>query len=800
LWPRLRQAWNWLSQKWSDLNLIPRAREFLANTVIPALINAAEAVAQAFLRGADWLLGLLDRVAGALASAMQAASGILAPLRRLIAFAYRHFHRMVSWARGGLRYVSRNFRTLVQRLIRFLEPVLDALRQLIAIVVNPFGIVGFLAGTLWRLIPECLKGPLIDFILDILIRLVRAIPPLPALGLLWPLIRAAMLGFFERVRSFATERKVAVSNKIARIVSGMSPGFAFGYLKGLALGVWDGITAPFQAIAAIFELPGQIQNFLASLGVRLCELIEQIRCFAANLAGRVFGTLDDILGALGELLADPGRILELIRCAIEGALAAAQGLGATIADQMMAVFESAEEEIGEQLGRITGSVLVQAVITYFTAGAGAAVGVIAQISRVLSTVGRAVGQVLRVLGQLLGRLVSFLRGLASRFASAVARGARGVLSRLGGFFRRVANWFRRLLGRLFRGLRRRFGLSAAERALWHQFRVALRGRIAARPQGMRRSELRGAFRGLVNTYRRVAKWPAFITRHRARWRLWVRRAKSIRPRRVGTVSMDRRTRMELGSREVRSRMRRVRDNQRNKPALDRILFPIKQRWDFRRLEAQPDTREHDFNILGGMSPDEEITEVDDGTLHYGTRRDPIPIHWYKPPEAYLDAISLRRYPRAPERITAPKFGNTPVRDRRGEVRRVGINPGNQIGTGRRITLTGTPAEEGERAESSRFGRLMRTLDFSMRNRDIDHVRDLAFGGRDAEPNLWPLARSINRRASTMGNWYSTYRIEYKKRQGRRKVADDKPIGQLRGKVFKVVGTRYPPPIPGGRSE
>jgi phage-related protein len=531
--------------------------------------------------------------------------GILSPLRRLIAFARQQFQRLVNWARGGLRYVSTNFRTLAQRLIRFLGVVLDGLRQLIAIVVNPFGIVGFLAGTLWRLIPECLKGPLIDFILDILIRLVRAIPPLPTLGLLWPLIRSSLLGFFERVRSFATARKVAVSNKIARIVSGMSPSFAFGYLRGLALGVWDGITAPFQAIAAIFELPAQFQAFLANLGLRLCDLIEQIRCFAAQLAGRVFGTLDDILGALRELLADPGRILELIRCAIEGALAAAHSLGASIADQLMAVFESAEEAIGEQLGRITGSVLIQAVIAYFTAGAGAAVGVIGQISRALSTVGRAVGTVLRTVGRLLGRLVSFLRGLASRFASAVARGGRSVLSRLGGFFRRVALWLRRLLGRMFRGLRRRFGLTAAERLQWIEFRGALRARLAGyATTGIRRSQLRGVYRGVLNTFRRVAKWPAFITKHGPNWRLWVRRVKSIRPRIVGRVLLDHATREREGWKAVRRAVRQI----KRRPGLMRsteiraALPRIQRRFRFSSLSVSYDSAREDFAIRGEMSP------------------------------------------------------------------------------------------------------------------------------------------------------------------------------------------------------
>src|SRR5690606_31404461 len=152
-------------------NLIPRARHFLANTVLPTLMNAAEAVGQTFINAADWLLGLLSRVSSIVANAAGKATGILAPLGAVIRFAHGQFQRIVGWARGGLRWVSRNMRALLQGLVRFLGIVLEAMKRLIAIAINPFGISGFLLGSLWRLIPECLKGPIIDFILRLLIRL-----------------------------------------------------------------------------------------------------------------------------------------------------------------------------------------------------------------------------------------------------------------------------------------------------------------------------------------------------------------------------------------------------------------------------------------------------------------------------------------------------------------------------------------------------------------------------------------------------------------------------------------------------
>ncbi|MCG8458081.1 MAG: DUF4157 domain-containing protein, partial [Holophagales bacterium] len=277
-WPHLRQAFTWIRSRWREANLVVRARRFLAETVIPTLSSAAHSLGRALERGAAWMLGLLGRIAEGVSRATSGlGGGLLAPLARAVAFVGRGFARLLAWARSGLRSAAARARGLFRRLVEFLRPVWQVLRRLIAIAVNPFGIPGLIAGTLWQLIPNCLKGPVIDFIVGILIRLLRAMPPLPQLGLLWPFVKAGLLGFLERVRSFAVARKVRVSNKLANIVAGGSAGFAFGFLRGLALGVWEAVIGPFQALVDLFRLPGLIRQFLQGLGLRFEDVLGEVR-------------------------------------------------------------------------------------------------------------------------------------------------------------------------------------------------------------------------------------------------------------------------------------------------------------------------------------------------------------------------------------------------------------------------------------------------------------------------------------------------------------------------------------------
>jgi hypothetical protein len=135
-----------------------------------------------------------------------------------------------------------------------------------------------------------------------------------------------------------------------------------------------------------------------------------------------------------------------------------------------------------------------------------------------------------------------------------------------------------------------------------------------------------------------------------------------------------------------------------------------------------------------------------------------------------------------------------VTDSRGEQHRVGVSQA-PISSGALIHRSKTTRG----GAAPRFATLLTGLGYDMTGKDADHVRDLAFGGHDAYNNLWPLDRNINQRASTMGQWYSTYRLQYIDRTGAKPEQKEKPITSLRGKTFKVIGTTYnPAPNPGGR--
>jgi len=639
-WPYLRQAFQWVRERWRDLNLVVRARQLMANTVLPAIRDGATRVGEFLVNAADWFLGLLARISGGIQSVTgRLRGGILAPLGRVVSFIAGNYRRMVEWARRGLRWAAGNARSLFRRLIEFIQPIMDALRQLAMLVVNPASIPGFVMGTLWRLLPNCLKGPIIDFIIDLLRRLLRTIPPLPQLGILWPFIRAALIGFFDRVRSFATERKVAVSNTVARIVSGASVSFIVGYLRGLVFGLWDAIVGPFEAIRDLFQLPEMIRNFLRSLGVSMCQIWTAIRCFMSTLSARAIGAFDSLMEAAGDLMDNPGRIIELIRCAIQAMLSAVEGVGATIANQLMALFEGPEDRIGESLGRLVGSALLDVVLAFFTAGSSTALTVIRQIAGVLRTIGRNLMRVVRMVANLIPRFLGFIRRIGGMFSRAGSR-AGGLLGRIGGFFRRIAGWFRRLMQRVgrrpSRAPRRRPGRrpdrdrrrdrdrdrrdrDENQGPGWLRITTSVRGALARFSRnGATRTQVDGALRRARAQFRR-SRIEVRKDLNESVWRVSARHPRLRVRRPVEEVLEDRATRWREGRLAILAAARRLTNRQKTRRGIRRMLRRerIGGKYRYTGLRVVEDRAERDFNIMGAMSNYQEAAEVEDPQGRWG---------------------------------------------------------------------------------------------------------------------------------------------------------------------------------------
>lgn len=764
-WPQLQEAFAWIREQWNDLNIVVRARDFLREQLLPTIKSFLLQVGEGVQEAADWLAENVGSVSSGVDAVLQALGGsfILRPLRSVIQFVQRQFSRAVSFVQTTIRAAGRAVRTLFQRLVDWIDPLLGVLRDLIAAIASPFGIPGLLIGGAWRLLPDALKGPIIDFILDLLRGFVRLIPPLPQIGLLWPFIRSGILGFLDRMRAFATERKVAVSNKIATIISGGSFSFVLGYLRGLATGIWEAVTGPFYAIAMLFDLPGMIRSFISMLGELFTGIAEEVRAIIQLVSERAEETLETILEAARELLENPGMLIDIISGAIQAALDTVGELGATFAERLMEIFEQPDEQLGESLGTLTGNILVEVLLAVFTAGVGNAVAGVGRVANLLRRVQRNFQRVLRLVADLMRPVLNFIDRIIDLF--------RGAMSRVGEIFQRIGAGFSRIVDR-FRRLFQRLRGRRPDRA--PDLEAPGRPPRAARPDTTPDVDTAPPVRPRAD----VDAPPARPLTRPPRDRDVDTDANRRRRRRDEDEDDDtaRRRRMwRLFRQRVRASERRYRQRGLSRDAWDDIVDR-----HYRTVTGRPATgagaigtrtpiilrpiqqRGRYYHVIASMRPYPPSSIARVRRLPTGeSRTDPIDITWYKPPSLYPSTILLRPNPskwRSSDPLPSPQTVHrnsanvidVPSYQRasnslgRSTVT-IGIAPDlwPRVGKIMRRVRAG-PRRLGM---EGKFKTLLRNYRYSWAGMAPDHVQDLGWNGPDALRNLWPLDRASNLEAN-----------------------------------------------------
>lgn len=160
---------------------------------------------------------------------------------------------LFEWGQSVFKAGAEKVKGVFNRIKAAVAPYMDILMSIGLAITNPGMIPVILAGWAWRKLDDCYKEPIIDFLLDILVGILKGLPALPMLGPLWPLLKTGIIGFLEGFKAQPTAKKVTASNKLAKIVSSPSLDFITGFVKGFVTGVWEGLSDPFKLIYMVLK-------------------------------------------------------------------------------------------------------------------------------------------------------------------------------------------------------------------------------------------------------------------------------------------------------------------------------------------------------------------------------------------------------------------------------------------------------------------------------------------------------------------------------------------------------------------
>jgi hypothetical protein len=266
--PQLVEAVQWLWANRNNPAAVKQNPGGIGGSILPKILGVGQGFVGMVKSGVAWLVDKTTAFATGALELLGAVTGIplLGMARGFVQTIVEGVQGVQQWASSAFTSAAGWLEGLYHRVADFIKPYAEVLCSVAMAVANPTMIPMILAGWAWRWLPDCIKPPLIDLLLDAVIAVLEGLPMLPLLGPLWPLLKSGVLGFLHAVRAKDPATKIKISNKLAKIISGASPMFLLGFVKGLLKGVWDGIKMPFEAIWMIAKGIGKAGDFFVALG------------------------------------------------------------------------------------------------------------------------------------------------------------------------------------------------------------------------------------------------------------------------------------------------------------------------------------------------------------------------------------------------------------------------------------------------------------------------------------------------------------------------------------------------------
>lgn len=497
-------AVQWLWAHRNDPDIATRAAEDpeVKDTILPQVLSASKDFGEVINQALDWvsdqagalvtrLLGLLENISGV--PILGLAEGFVDALGERAA-------ELRDWVAETLPQVSTDLKKAVDRIWNTIKPVISVVSLLIIGIANPpllpIVVSGLLGAALWYLLPDCYKPPIINFLLDLAIEVLSAMPDLPLFGPLWSLLRPGLIGFLEELRDRSDEEKIAVTNKIAKIMLFSGIDFILGFVWGFLKGVWESITDPFVMLWMLGKGLFNVTAWMArmgerffgepatatpeqtpsdqELGTRVVEMAHELQPPAVEVRDNFFNaakeyfsgsegaSFDTLREKLGEAWDDAQTSMEG-----QGKQLADRAVGAMLAPNAEEVAAASVFKVGEVIGWLAGTLVTEVLIAIFSAGtvtaAKGVMKVVTAIAKVIDKIGDIFGAVFRLIGKLGKGLFKLIKGLGGMFARAGRGAIRTVIDALTTIAQKLIKFADEILARISGRAGREVGEEVAER-------------------------------------------------------------------------------------------------------------------------------------------------------------------------------------------------------------------------------------------------------------------------------------------------------------------------------------------------
>jgi phage-related protein len=473
----------WIGQKLRDRNSVIRERGYLQGVIIPGIMGAVNAVWAAITKAASFLTGLFGAAVSGLGSAVGGLAGsIFSFLAGLVGRILGVFKQLAAWAAEMVGVLAGWIKSGFDRLRGFLQPLLDVIIAVGAVIADVFNIVKLIFTKAWHLIPACIRDPIVNFIRDQILKRIPIFSQLLEIPDIWTKVKetaftiirqifrdgdlaGAALTFFKAVLSILSIPIELVTGIFTKAASALgtiirSP---IRFLRSVLGAMWQGFKQFFGKILK-YLLEGVLDWLTGQLKDAAIE-VPSDWSFAGivKLLLSVLGvTLQKIWTMLGDKIGKP--VVEKLKKAVGFLTGAWEWVSALITEGPAGLWKKLKEEVGQlkemMVGAIAGylseTLIVQASVKILTAlnPVGAIVNAIILAYKAIQTAAQYARQILEIVSRVLDvasdLAAGAIGGAANVIETLLGKGltiAIGFLANylnLGGFGRKVAEMVKKI--------------------------------------------------------------------------------------------------------------------------------------------------------------------------------------------------------------------------------------------------------------------------------------------------------------------------------------------------------------------
>jgi hypothetical protein len=280
------KAVQWVRANW-DNEVFVRFRNFLQQNILDPIHRGIEQLRALVNSALLWFSGLFQQLQSAFISLVNAviSSSIFISLRGIVQRVANVIELVASWIATKCIQIGQFVANIAQQVWGFIRPFAILVAKLIILVNYPFLIPVVLMAWYWRILPDCFKPPIINFVLRVMIGVLRAIPNFGMFGETWPTVKTTIINFLQEKLEADDNVKTAAVNRVAIMVSEMdltlisnqvaaamgAPAEFEGQMEEEMLGV--NLTAPLpfertsEAVWALSSLQNQFQSSGLAVGM-----------------------------------------------------------------------------------------------------------------------------------------------------------------------------------------------------------------------------------------------------------------------------------------------------------------------------------------------------------------------------------------------------------------------------------------------------------------------------------------------------------------------------------------------------